>query len=305
MIERRDISFAADRGDILRGWIFEPAGRVTDAPAVSLCHGFAGVKEHRLEQFARAFAEAGLFALVHDHRNFGSSDGAVRGDIDPWQQIEDWRRALSFLEATPGVDPKRIGIWGTSYSGGHALVLAATDRRVKAVVSQVPTISGFTAGRRRINPDATTSLEDAFDEDERAQSRGHAPTRQAVVTADSSVMSAYRSKEAIDFYLQPLPEGAWRNEVTLRSTRRARMYEPDAWISRVSPVPLLMIVANADVITLTDLQLDAYERANQPKKLLMLNGGHFAAYGDEFPRASGAAVQWFKEQLSPRSSTRR
>jgi hypothetical protein len=36
--------------------------------------------------------------LLHDHRNFGSSDGAVRHDIDPWRQIADWRRAISFLD---------------------------------------------------------------------------------------------------------------------------------------------------------------------------------------------------------------
>jgi cephalosporin-C deacetylase-like acetyl esterase len=37
-----------------------------------------------------------------------------------------------------GIDPERIGIWGTSFAGGHVLVVAATDRRVRAIVSQVP-----------------------------------------------------------------------------------------------------------------------------------------------------------------------
>jgi dienelactone hydrolase len=88
------------------------------------------VKEHGLERFARAFAEAGFVALVHDHRNFGASDGAVRHDIDPWRQIADWRRAISFLESQPEVDATRIGVWGTSYAGGHVLVLGATDRHI-------------------------------------------------------------------------------------------------------------------------------------------------------------------------------
>jgi dienelactone hydrolase len=64
--------------------------------------------------------------LVHDHRNFGTSGGDLRGDIDPWLQIRDWRRAISFLEARPEVDPTRIGLWGTSDAGGHALVLGAS-----------------------------------------------------------------------------------------------------------------------------------------------------------------------------------
>src|ERR1700688_4540518 len=96
----------------------------------------------------------------------------------------------------------------------------------------VPTISGYEQGLRRVSPDATPALEHAFNEDERAGLRGEQPRRQAVVSADPSVPAAYRSQDAIDFFLQPIPEGLWKNEVTLRSTRAARMYEPGAWVSR-------------------------------------------------------------------------
>jgi dienelactone hydrolase len=65
------------------------------------------------------FAEAGFVVLVHVHRNFGSSEGAIRHDIDPWRQIADWRRAISFLESMPEVDATRIGVWGTSCAGRH------------------------------------------------------------------------------------------------------------------------------------------------------------------------------------------
>ena len=54
----------------------------------------------------------GFVALVHDHRNFGASDGTIRHDIDPWRQIADWRRAISFLESQSEVDPTRIGVLG-------------------------------------------------------------------------------------------------------------------------------------------------------------------------------------------------
>ena len=211
-----------------------------------MAHGYAAAKEHRLERFARAFAEAGFVVLVHDHRNFGASDGAVRHDIDPWRQIADWRRAISFLEALPEVDPRRIGVWGTSYAGGHVLVLGATDRRIRAVVSQVPTISGYEQGLRRALPDAIAALEHQFDEDERAQFRGEPPRRQQIVSDDPSIPASYRATDAIDFYLQPLPSDVWENSVTVRSTRLARAYEPGGWVSRVSPTPLLMIVALAD-----------------------------------------------------------
>ena len=132
-----------------------------------MAHGYAGLKEHGIERFARAFAEAGFVVLVHDHRNFGASDGAERGDVDPWQQIADWRRAISFLESQPEVDAAQIGLWGTSYAGGHAIVLAATDRRLRAVVAQISTISGFEQALRRIPPEGIAALEKAFAEDDR------------------------------------------------------------------------------------------------------------------------------------------
>jgi fermentation-respiration switch protein FrsA (DUF1100 family) len=263
-----------------------------------MCHGFAGVKEHGLERFARAFAEAGIVVLVHDHRNFGSSDGTPRYDIDPWAQIADWRRAITWLESRPEVNPARIGIWGSSYSGGHALVLAATDRRVKCVVSQVPTISGFEQVRRRVAPDAMAGYMANLTEDMREQHRGHGPRYQAVVSADANVPAAYRSSEAITFYTQPLAGASWENSVTLRSSLASSMYEPGVWVSRISPTPLLMVVATDDRVTMTDLELESYERALEPKRLVLVPGHHFDPYDAAFDIASGAAVDWFTLHLA-------
>ncbi|MGW3633330.1 alpha/beta hydrolase [Streptomyces sp. NPDC005122] len=297
MIQHKDVQFRADGALQLGGRLFLPDGPGPH-PAITMAHGYAAVKEHGLEPFARAFAENGFVVLVHDHRGFGASDGRPRQDVDPWRQIADWRRAISFLESLPEVDPERIGLWGTSYAGGHAIVLGATDRRLRAVVSQVPTISGFEQGRRRIVPEAVAALEEGFSEDERAQLRGEAPRTVAVVGSDPAVPASYRTQEAIDFYLQPMPDGVWENEVTVRSTRAARMYEPGIWVDRVSPTPLLMVVALNDTVTVTDMALAAYERALEPKRLRTIQGGHFDPYTTRFDEASGAAVEWFREHLA-------
>jgi fermentation-respiration switch protein FrsA (DUF1100 family) len=115
-----------------------------------------------------------------------------------------------------------------------------------------------------------------LNDDERAHANGEPPRSQAVVSADIALPAAYRSKDAMDFYLQPLGEGArWENSVTTRFTRLARMYEPGLWAPRISPTPLLMIVASHDTITLTDLALASYEQALEPKKLVLIRGGHF------------------------------
>jgi fermentation-respiration switch protein FrsA (DUF1100 family) len=88
------------------------------------------------------------------------------------------------------------------------------------------------------------------------------------------------------------------NGVTSRSTRAARMYEPGIWARRVSPTPLLMVVALNGTITMTDLALAAYERALEPKKLVTIQGGHFDPYLRQFLTSSAAAVAWFREHLS-------
>src|SRR6266478_7270605 len=297
MVTRAEIEFEVDGGVMLRGWLFVPSGAARRYPAITMGHGYAAVKEHGIEPFAKLFAENGFVVLLHDHRNFGASDGEPRQDVDPWQQIADWRRAISFLESLEVIDSRRIGLWGTSYAGGHAIVLGATDRRLRCVVAQVPTISGYEQGLRRVSPDATLALEHAFNEDERGRLRGELPRRQAVVSGDPAVPAAYRSQDAIDFYLQRISEGIWKNEVTLRSTRAARMYEPGMWVSRVSPTPSLMVIASDDKVTIADLALAAYERALEPKRLALIPGGHFDPYLDQFPLAEAAATEWFREHL--------
>ena len=297
MSQRTDVEFEADGAVKLRAWLFEPDDKRGPRPAITMAHGYAGLRDHGLEPFARAFADHGFVVLLHDHRHFGASEGLPRQDIDPWRQIADWRRAISYLEMLPGVDPARIGLWGTSYAGGHAIVLGATERRLRCIVAQVPTISGYEQGLRRVAPENMAAIEEMFAADERAQFKGEAPRRQAVVSADATVAASYRTQEAIDFYLQPIPPGLWQNSVTVRSTRAARMYEPGAWVGRVSPTPLLMIVAMRDGVTMTDLALAAYERALEPKKLVMVQGGHFDPYVANFEDSKNAAVAWFGQHL--------
>ena len=156
---------------------------------------------------------------------------------------------------------------------------------------------GCEQGLRRVPPQGVGVLESALNDDERAQARGEAPRSQAIVSAAPAVPAAYRTKDAIDFYLQPLGPGRWENVVTTRSTRLARMYELGVWVSRIAPTPLLMVVATYDTITLSDLALEAYERAHEPKKLVTIPGDHFDPYLSGFDVSSRAATAWFREHL--------
>lgn len=288
----------AEGGVSLHAWVFRPK-HDKPAPAITMAHGFSGLKYRGLQAYAERFRDAGFVVIVHDHRNFGLSGGEIRGDIDPWQQISDWRRVISYLEALPRVDATRLGIWGTSYAGGHAIVLGATDSRLRVVSVQVPIISGYEQSLRRIPPDARAAQQAFFNEDERGQLRGEEPKRQRVVSLDSTERAAYRSQDMIDFHeAYEIPDGVEHGDtITVRSSRLAQMYEPGLWIPRIGPKPLLMVVARDDVITPTDLALAAFERAVEPKRLKLIDRGHFDAYRSEFEQSSSAACDWFVEHL--------
>ncbi|MCC7347923.1 MAG: alpha/beta hydrolase, partial [Variibacter sp.] len=191
-------------------------------------------------------------------------------------------------------------IWGTSYSGGHAIVVGAIDRRVKCVAVQVPAISGSASSARRTRPDLVKRLLARFDADREARSRGEPPAMVPVVSQNPTELCALGGEEAYEYFQRSLKLAPHRrNEVTLRSLEMAREYEPGSYVARVSPTPLLMVVAKQDPTTPTDLCLDAYERALHPKKLVFTEGGHFAPYVEQFEVSSAAACDWFVEHLKP------
>jgi uncharacterized protein len=296
---RRDIAFVAD-SITLRGWLYLPEGK-PKPPAVVMCHGFSAVKEQYLDRVAEAFAAAGLAALVYDNRNLGASDGEPRQEFDPWTQIRDLRHAVSYAQSLADLDGSRIGVWGTSYSGGHAIVVGALDRRVRCVVAQVPAISGAAARQRFIRPDFQALIQGQLDGDRANRFAGAAPALLPVVAADPMAPCALPGQDGYAFFTesQQTRAPAWRNEVTLRTLEMAFEYEPGDYVARVAPTPLLLIVAENDALTATDLALEAYNRAREPKRLVLLPGGHFDPYVKQFDHASAAACEWFVIHLRP------
>jgi fermentation-respiration switch protein FrsA (DUF1100 family) len=296
---REDVEFQAE--DVtLRGWLYSPDGADGPAPTVVMAHGFSAVKEMYLDRFAEVFAGAGLAALVFDNRNFGASDGEPRQEIDPWAQVRDYRHATTYATTRDEVDARRIGVWGSSYSGGHVLVVGAIDRRVKCVVSQVPLVSGHANFRALVRADFIAGFREQFDADRSARFRGEPPAMVPVVAEDPLAPSALPTPDSWTWFTQT-HEGrapSWRNEVTLRSVELFTEYEPGTYLPWIGPTPLLMVVAAGDHLTPADLAIAAYERAVEPKRLVILPSGHFDAYVDSFDDASGAARDWFTQHLA-------
>jgi len=286
---RQDVEFTSE-GITIAAWLYLPEGEGPHRGVV-MASGFAGVRGGLHSYgYPQAFAAAGIATLLFDNPHLGASGGEPRQELDPVKQQRAYRDGITFLAAHDAVDADRIGIWGTSYSGGHVLVVGAQDRRVKAVVSQAMTISGHANTLRRNSPAEYAALAARFAEDRLRRFRGEPPT---MVQAFSPESASYQRTMA-----RP-PEGreGWRNEITLRSWEHYDSYEPAAFIERISPTPLLMIVGIDDTMTPATDALAAYERALHPKKLVLVPGEHYAVYDDQFATTAGAARDWFQEHL--------
>ena len=134
---RQDVEFTS-AGLTLRGWLYRPDGAAANRPAVVMSHGFSAVKEQGLASYAERFVAEGLVVLVFDHRHLGASDGKRARPHCAARAARRYEVGVDWITQQAGVDVDRIGLWGSSYSGGHAVFLGAFDPRVKAIVAQVP-----------------------------------------------------------------------------------------------------------------------------------------------------------------------
>ena len=129
--------------------------------------------------------------------------------------------------------------------------------------------------------------------------RGAAPMMIPVVNQDPQGPAALPTADSWSWFITTHKERAhsWRNEVTLRTVEMLGEYEPGSYIERISPTPLLMIIADGDHLAVADEAFAAYNRALEPKQLVVLKGGHFDAYVKDFAASSGAALDWFQRHL--------
>lgn len=294
---RRDTELLGAGDVTLRGWYYRPdAANDGAVPGIVMAHGFSAVKEMALDRFAAVFAAAGLTVLVYDHRNLGASDGEHRQLVDPWGQIRDARRALDWLAAQRDVDAARLAIWGSSFSGGEALVIGAADERVAAVVAQAPYVGNPQLG------DDDGSLIAAM----RSAALGDEPGPGAqvvgplpVVAADPTVAAMLPQPESWEWFQSHAADApTWRNAVTLVLDGAPAPFEPALAAAHLT-APLLMIVATEDHVADADLALAAFEQAAEPKRLELVAGDHYVVYhGAGFDQASGAARDFLVETLA-------
>lgn len=295
--DRRGVEFPSC-GTTLRGILFVPDGKTSRLPAIAMAPGMSGVKEGSILKYAEYFVRGGFVVLAYDNINFGASGGKPRQEADPQLQRRGYRDAITFLSLRSEVDAGRIGIWGTSYSGGHVLEVAAHDRRVKCVVSQIAGASSMRTFLGRWRPEQRRKLLELQDRDREARFLGEPPMMIKAVSDDPGEPCVMPGADAYAYFMEQAKSApSWRNEVTLRSVDLARSCENAAFLPYISPTPLMMIIALDDELAPSELSIAAFHAANEPKKLVLLPGHHFTPYVDEFDLTGNEARDWFTRHL--------
>jgi hypothetical protein len=300
---RRDVEFRSG-GETIRGRLYVPDDRDGPLPLVVMAGGWCYVKELVQPHYAERFEREGLAVLLFDYRNFGASDGARRQHIDPVAQVEDYKNAISFAETLPEVDAERIGVWGLSYSGGHVLIVAATDPRVKCVSSQIPVVDGYRNMRRVHGTLGFRRFEEAILADRRRRFRdgdeGYLPHAAADNVAEVSTWPFPETYETFK-ELKAREAPAYENRSTIESAELLMSYSVWPFVPRILDTPTLVIVAERDDLTLWDLEIEAYNALPTAKKRLVTIGDstHMTLYSDRslLAQASEASTAWFAEHL--------
>lgn len=240
------VRFDSD-GTTCVGQFFPAAGDDDCAPVVVLGHGFGGTVDSGLVPFARRLSAAGFAAFAFDYRYFGASEGQPRQRISIKDQIVDFRAACAAAASQPGVDPRRIVVWGVSLAGGHVFQLAATTPGVAAAVALTPLVSGPAAAVAALPHHRPATLLRSTATGWRsalAQRVGRAPATIPLVgrPGELATLTADGYYEAYLAMAGP----TWRNEVDAQVGLQLGGYRPGAKYAAAIRCPMLVQIADFD-----------------------------------------------------------
>ena len=302
-----NVSFPSN-GETCAAWHLVGEGDAFTAengrPCVVMAHGLGGTRDSGLIPFAEALAGAGLDVLLFDYRGFGDSTGEPRQLAWPPRHRDDYRAAVGFARTLDGVDPERIVPWGTSWSGGHVVYIAAEDPRIAAVISQTPDLNGFRtmmhigsyAGRAQPLRLTMAGVRDVL-----GMLRRRDPVMVPIVGAPGE-LAAMSSEESLPGY-RAIAGPTWRNEVTARGsfaewTNRA--------VSRMEQVrcPILVQIADRDSVAPAAATRAAAWRAKGRVEVREYPCAHFDLYQGEWrERAIQDQLHFLRRHLGAGTKT--
>lgn len=228
--------------DVLAADFYHP--QTKEPPAVIImAHGLAGLRQFKLVQYAKRFAEAGYAVVLFDYRYWGGSTGRPREMVSLKHQLHDWRVMIEHVAARKSIDASRMVLWGTALSGGYALNLAAELPQIRAVIAQVPFVDGAETAKLYPLQQLPKALK-LSSQDYMGAKVGLEPKRLPVVDPDKfSFLTGAASYEGYLSIVQP--DYYWSGEIPARALLQLIRYRPNSLVSQIR-CPVLFIAAQYD-----------------------------------------------------------
>jgi pimeloyl-ACP methyl ester carboxylesterase len=296
------VSFPSE-GELCAAWHLTGRGDAILAdsgrPCVVMAHGIGGTKDSGLLPFAEAFAEAGLDVLLFDYRCFGESSGEPRQLASPARHRDDYRAAVDFARRLEGVDPDRIVLWGTSWSGGHVVYVAAEDRGIAAVISQTPDLDGLGTLReivKQLGPGYALRLTQEGLRDQIGALRDEEP-RMLPIVAPPGQLAAMSSEGASEGY-KAIAGPTWRNEIVARAALVEAPNRASRVIDRIT-CPILIQIADQDLVIPSDSVRKAAWKAKGRVEVREYPISHWEIYVGEWrERAIADQLHFLRRHLA-------
>ena len=151
MAREERVTFLNTRRQKLVGILHHPSATQPNA-AVILCHGMESSKEsEKLVTLSRRLSERGILALRFDFAGSGGSEGKFE-EMTYSGEVEDLRAAYDFVLR---YKPKKIGVLGSSMGGTVALLFAAEEKNVAALVTIAAPVHPERFSERLSTPEET------------------------------------------------------------------------------------------------------------------------------------------------------
>jgi fermentation-respiration switch protein FrsA (DUF1100 family) len=294
-LDRVDISFRSGDTDCA-AWLYRPGGGAGRHPIVVMAHGFSATRDQRLDAYAERFAAAGIGALLFDYRHFGASAGEPRQLLDIHRQHADYRAAVAHARALDWVEPQRVALFGSSFSGGHVIALAAQDHSIAAIVSQCPH-TDMLAGLRAIPPANLAKLTVAGIRDQLASARGRPPVYVPAVGPPGTLAVMSTDDAEPGFRAITPPHSPWENRVAARIAVTPP-YRPGRAAAKLT-CPALFCVTDRDTVAPAERTVTLVSRAPRGE-IKRYPVGHFDIYvGEAFERAVADQTEFLVRHLKP------
>jgi len=294
---KKDVSFKV-KGTALHAWLYLPENSSVPIPCIIMGHGFGGTKDAGLESYAVRFAETGFAVLIFDYRHFGESDGEPRQLIWIPHQLEDWAGAIKCARGLKEIDPAKIALWGTSFSGGHVIVTAAKDKNVACVSAQCPGLDGHASGEMFLKREGIWHLLRMMIHGQRDMVRswfGLSPHKIPLVGKPGSI-AFMTTSDAYESFGKNAPEN-FVNEACARILLRADGYRPVKHAQNVR-CPVLLQICDNDTLLPKSAAVETENALGKYAEVRHYPIGHFDIYiGDNFENAVSDQLDFFKKHL--------